>query len=187
MAAPYTSNPHKRDYSASSSHQADYQQPSKTPKRHKKARKHHLKFLGPIQDDHPAPHANDLDQPATTTPASNPSPLLRLPPEVFHRIASYALTSPTSSLGYNFTTMRFDVAEIGVGLISTCHAIALATRFLHFSKNTLVFKTELLEGGRVSRDLITVLNGLEGLAKAHGRVFPMYLEVVRAGSRSRQS
>ena len=186
MAAPCASNPHKSDCIGSSPHQADDQRPSKILKRDKQAKKHHLKFLGPTQDDHLPPPTNDLDQPATTH-TSSPSPLLRLPPEVFHRIASYALTSPTESLSYNFTDMRFDVAEIGVGLISTCHAIALETRFLHLSKNTLIFKTKMLKDGRVGRDLIAIVTGLEGLAKAHVRVFPIYIECHGKGGFTRRA
>ncbi|KAK1910548.1 hypothetical protein P3342_008427 [Pyrenophora teres f. teres] len=148
--------PPKNDYTASKPNETDSPHPSKTAKPPKRAKKHHVKVLGPLQDE-------DVPNPI--------SPLLGLPPELLHRIATYALTSPTHTLTYDFTHMRFDVSSIGVGLMATCHTIALQTRFLHFSSNTLVFKVGNPADAGAVRDLGVVHSSLCRVARAHGRLF----------------
>ncbi|RMZ68238.1 hypothetical protein GMOD_00004451 [Pyrenophora seminiperda CCB06] len=149
------SETHVHDHSASTLSQTDVQAPLKATKRRRKAKKHHLKFLRPTQN---------RDQPATST-----FPYLRLPAEIRLLIASYALTSPTGSLHYNPSSMCFDVSSIGVGLIATCHEIALETQYLHLSLNRLVF--EAMDNFLPSMDTYTVILALDGLAYTYGRRF----------------
>ncbi|KAH7349018.1 hypothetical protein BKA66DRAFT_392866, partial [Pyrenochaeta sp. MPI-SDFR-AT-0127] len=68
------------------------------------------------------------------------SPLLALPAELRQMIWKYALTSPTSTLHYISRTKRFDVSQIGAGLLTTCHFIGTETQYLPIQLNQLVFE-----------------------------------------------
>jgi hypothetical protein len=148
--------PSRRDiYNPTHQYGPLFQTPTKKCKSHPKAKKHHLKLLGPVQND------------PTTTPARETSPLLRLPIEVRHLIFSYALTSPSSSLTYNAADMRFSLCDIGSGLLSSCHALALETQYLHLKLNTLIFVLDR-DTGVSERDLKAILTNLERLGDARG-------------------
>ncbi|EUC47016.1 hypothetical protein COCMIDRAFT_45383, partial [Bipolaris oryzae ATCC 44560] len=95
-----------------------------------KAKKHHIKLLGSVE-------SSAASTPSITSSTEIPF-LLRLPGEIRNLIYSYALTSPTSSLTYNVSEMRFPLHDIGFGLMSSCHALALETQYLHLKLNRLV-------------------------------------------------
>ena len=105
--------------------------PKKSSKRPRKA---HSRALGPAD-----------------TPTPNASPLLRLPPEIRVQIYKHALTSPTGTLLYTraptiglstplHTSVRVSTPpRYGpLGLTSTCHQIALETRWLPLALNTVL-------------------------------------------------
>lgn len=118
----------------------------KTSKSRPRARKHHLKLLGPVPD-----HAT------TTQPTT--SSFLSLPPEIRRIIYIYALTSPGSFLTYDWSRMRFQLQDIAFGLLTACHAIALETQYLHFKLNTVIFRA-YQDHGVTQREISTLVRGL---------------------------
>lgn len=144
-----------------------FEDPMKISKPHRRRKKHHLKFLGPTQND------------PITISSKTISPILRLPGEIRKLIYSYALTSPTSTLAYDASEMRFQADDIGLGLLSSCHAVALETQHLHFKLNTLVFALENSDdaGALKKRDMTAIFRGLGSLACARGWRFQMEISV----------
>ena len=140
-------------------HGPSFQNPTKIGKFRPKAKKHHLKLLGPVES---SPTAT----PSTTSSTEIPF-LLRLPGEVRNLIYSYALTSPTSSLVYNASEMCFPLHDIGLGLMSSCHALALETQYLHFKLNRLVFVVNQGTTGNIW-DYVAVMKNLGRLGDAKG-------------------
>ncbi|XP_014558870.1 hypothetical protein COCVIDRAFT_93474 [Bipolaris victoriae FI3] len=140
-------------------HGPSFQNPTKIGKFRSKAKKHHLKLLGPVK-------VSPTTTPSTTSSTEIPF-LLRLPGEIRNLIYSYALTSPTSSLIYNASEMRFPLHDIGFGLMSSCHALALETQYQHFKLNRLVFVVNQGTIGNIW-DYITVMKNLGRLADAKG-------------------
>jgi hypothetical protein len=155
----------------SQAQQISFENPTKISKPRRRAKKHHLKFLGPAQDKF------------TTTSSKTISPLLRLPGEIRNLIYFYTLTSPTSALVYNASEMRFETSGIGLGLLSSCHAIALETQHLHFKLNTLLFALGNGEALR-DREMTTILRGLARLACAKGWRFQIEIKL-REGDTAR--
>ncbi|UPX19942.1 uncharacterized protein EKO05_0010191 [Ascochyta rabiei] len=91
-----------------------------------------------------------------------PSPLLELPSELRNMIWEYALTNDTRSLRYNPDTKRFDVSQIGAGLLVTCRSISLETLHTPICLNTLFFNVGTI--GDV--DMWLLLAKLERLEQA---------------------
>lgn len=151
----YTSSQHQDGCNTVKSNQASLKGFLKLSRLKPKARKYHLKLPGPIKNH------------ATASSSNSNSLLLRLTAEIRCLIFSCALTSPTSSLTYNATSMRFDLSNIGTGLLTSCHEVAIETQYLHLKLNTLIFDVDG-EGGLNSRDLNTVLRNLKRLEEAFG-------------------
>jgi hypothetical protein len=103
----------------------------KVSKPHKKPWKTHPKVLGP-----PSAHLT-LSAHETTITAS---PFLRLPGEIRNMIYTYALSSPKGYLRYSKAVARFDVLDIGVGLLIMCYFVAFETLYLPPQLNRLVFE-----------------------------------------------
>lgn len=82
----------------------------------------------------------------STMSAKTQSPLLALPAEVRAMIWEFALTSPSGYLLFVQCTERFDVSDIGAGLLSTCKSVFEETRYLPLRLNVLHFhETQDLE------------------------------------------
>ncbi|XPS81005.1 hypothetical protein M3J09_012949 [Ascochyta lentis] len=90
-----------------------------------------------------------------------PSPLLELPFELRRAIWVYALTSETNTLRYNPGTRRFNVSQIGAGLLVTCRSISAETLYMPLRLNKLVFNV-----GTKDVDLWVLLAKLERLEQA---------------------
>lgn len=67
------------------------------------------------------------------------SALLKLPAELRNQIWQYALASDTRTLRYDSCKRRFDVSNIGAGLLTTCRSICRETLFTPLYLNTLIF------------------------------------------------
>ncbi|KAJ6272487.1 hypothetical protein PSV08DRAFT_246591 [Bipolaris maydis] len=153
-------------YDSSHPHWLSFQNLTKIGKSRLRAKKHHLKLLGPVEAS-----------PATTlsTTSSTEIPfLLRLPGEIRNSIYSYALTSPTLSLTYNASEMRFPLDDIGFGLMSSCHALALETQYLHLKLNRLVFVFDT-DTALKTREYFIVLENLKRLGDA--KSWTMHVEI----------
>ena len=74
---------------------------------------------------------------------SQTSRLLELPAELRHMIWCHALTASDRKLHYNATSRCFAQGDIAVGLLLTCHQLALETTHLHLKMNTLCFDDSL--------------------------------------------
>ncbi|KAH7079459.1 hypothetical protein FB567DRAFT_122706 [Paraphoma chrysanthemicola] len=61
-----------------------------------------------------------------------------LPAEIRNQIYVYALTSPTGSLTFDPLRGRFDVSDIGAGLLITSRSLYEETRYLPLQLNQLV-------------------------------------------------
>lgn len=88
---------------------------------------------------------------------NNPLNLPTLPAELRNRIWDYALRSDTETLRWDPWTKRFDVTDIGAGLLTACRCTSGETLYTPLRLNTLV-----LDVGKVGDvDLWMVLARLE--------------------------
>ena len=77
-------------------------------------------------------------------------------------IWEYALTSDNGTLQYSLDTKRFNVSQIGAGLLTTCSSVSAETLYTPLLLNTLVFDVGTV--GDV--DLWILLARLERLEQA---------------------
>lgn len=65
--------------------------------------------------------------------------LLKFPAELRNLIWDFALTSDNYTLHYNTDSKRYNVSNIGAGLLTTCRTISAETLYTPLRLNTLVF------------------------------------------------
>lgn len=91
------------------------------------------------------------------------SPLLCLPAELRNIIYEYALTSPDSNLHFDSESKRFDISQIGAGLLTTNRSLYMETRYLPLQLNRLVFVLR-----HTSMDLLMLFSRLDELEEEMG-------------------
>lgn len=96
----------------------------------RRPRKTHPKVLGPLGGQYEVPSAVQTSR------------LLSLPFEVRNKIWSFALTGKDATLRFDSDARRWDTKEIGAGLSTACHQIALETKDVPLKVNRLSFDGE---------------------------------------------
>lgn len=113
----------------------------------------------------------------TPSIAAMPQPptLLTLPAEIRHEIYTYALTSlPYRTLYFDYSsTDRFDVSDIGAGLLTTCRQLYEETRWMPLQLNTMEIGITL----EPSKKLLACVKKLEALKKDKNKGWDFRLSV----------
>jgi len=104
-----------------------------------------------------------------------PPTLLTLPAEIRHEIYTYALTSlPYRTLYFDYSsTDRFDVSDIGAGLLTTCRQLYEETRWMPLQLNTMEIGITL----EPSKKLLACVKKLEALKKDKNKGWDFRLSV----------